>query len=111
MRRGRAILPPSFYKHAQSKRTADHVVATQGPEAARQRVSTGSGPAETLGERMQDFRVHREDAGEESGPLDYSMSIETARLTKLRHALESAIQEREGQASGSPPPGPVSGLT
>jgi YopJ protease family len=108
---GRAILPPSFYKHAQSKKTADHVVATQGSEAARQRVSTGSGPAQTLGERMQDFRVHREDAHDEGGPLDYSMSIETARLTKLRHVLESAVQEREGQAGASTPPGHVSSPT
>jgi YopJ family protease len=108
---GRAILPPSFYKHAQSSRTVARVVETQGPEAARQRVSTGAGQPETVVERVQDFRVHREDADEDGNPLDYSMSIETARLTKLRHVMEAAIQERQGPPGGPVPPTPVSTLT
>ena len=93
---GRAVLPASFYKHAHARSTVDEVVKKQGATAQHQDVSTGSGTSETIGQRVQDYRVTR-DVPEEDSTLSYSMSIETARMTKIRHALETAIEDRESR--------------
>ncbi|KJJ95396.1 hypothetical protein UB44_19970 [Burkholderiaceae bacterium 26] len=78
---GTKVLPPVFYKHAQSSKTVDNFVTHQG-QFQNTNVSTSrSGPRETLQERVKNFRVTR---GEQS----YSMSIEASRMRKIRKAIE-----------------------
>ena len=78
---GTKILPPVFYKHAQSRGTIEDFVKHQ-PDHQNSNVSTSrSGPRETLQERLQNFRVTR-------GKLSYSMSIEASRMRKIRKAIE-----------------------
>lgn len=78
---GTKILPPIFYKHAQSRGTIDDFVKHQ-PHLQNNNVSTSrSGPRETLQERVQNFRVTR-------GERSYSMSIEASRMRKIRKAIE-----------------------
>lgn len=72
------------------------------------------GPAANLaaiGQRLLDFRVHREDPEVQDGSLDYGMSVETSRLTKLRHVIEAATRAREAEAAGRPEPASVSAST
>jgi len=78
---GTKILPPIFYKHAQSRGTIDDFVKHQS-HLQNTNVSTSqSGPRETLQERVQNFRVTR-------GERSYSMSIEASRMRKIRKAIE-----------------------
>ncbi|GKT01747.1 peptidase C55 [Acidovorax sp. SUPP3434] len=77
---GTKFLPAVFFKHAHSRATIAEVIESQ-PELEGKNVSTGrDNPAETLSERVQDFRVTREKS--------YSMSIEASRLRKIRKAIE-----------------------
>ena len=78
---GTKILPPIFYKHAQSRGTIEDFVKHQ-PDHQNSNVSTSrSGPRETLQERAQNFRVTR-------GERSYNMSIEASRMRKIRKAIE-----------------------
>ncbi|MCD5995672.1 hypothetical protein KDX38_18860 [Pseudomonas sp. CDFA 602] len=79
---GTKLLPAVFYKHAESRATIATVLREQ-PAMASKDVSTHrGGPAETLQDRVQAFRVQR-------GDLSYSMSIEASRIRKIREAIES----------------------
>ena len=78
---GTKILPPIFYKHAQSRGTIKDFVTHQA-NLQNNNVSTSrSGPRETLQERVQNFRIAR-------GGKPYSMSIEASRMRKIRKAIE-----------------------
>ena len=77
---GTKILPAVFYKHAESRGTVDTVVKQQ-PGLAHKNVSTSNnGPAETLRERVNAFRIQRD-------ALAYSMSIEASRMHKIQEAI------------------------
>ncbi|WP_122325759.1 YopJ family type III secretion system effector XopJ, partial [Pseudomonas savastanoi] len=81
---GKQVLPAVFYKHAHSRGTVTAVANAQ-PHIANDNVSTNrSSSRETLNERAEAFRVHREGGD----PENYSMSIESSRARKIRKALE-----------------------
>ena len=78
---GTKILPPIFFKHAQSPETVEDFAKHQA-DLQNHNVSTcRSGPPETLQERTQNFRITR-------GERSYSMSIEASRMRKIRKAIE-----------------------
>ncbi|ATA26360.1 hypothetical protein BIY26_03030 [Brenneria goodwinii] len=80
---GKEILPAIFFKHSHSRAIINEVLDAQ-PDLSDRNVSTNrESPHETLSERVQAFRVHRED-------LSYSMSIEASRMRKIRKAIENA---------------------
>lgn len=74
---GTKILPPLFYKHTQSRS-----VLKEQPGAEDKDVSTSvrDRKSETLGERIKEFAVERDERC-------YSASIETFRATKIRTTL------------------------
>ncbi|MCC8913262.1 hypothetical protein LOF27_07695 [Xanthomonas euvesicatoria] len=74
---GMELLPASFYKHAHAKSTLGEL------ESVRPGISSSSlGEGESLEDRMESFRVNREERS-------YSSSIELSRARKIRKAIES----------------------
>ncbi|WP_115048255.1 YopJ family acetyltransferase [Xanthomonas arboricola] len=74
---GMELLPASFYKHAHANSTLEEL------ESLRPGISSSSlGEGESLEDRMESFRVNREERS-------YSSSIELSRARKIRKAIES----------------------
>lgn len=80
---GLNILPPTFYKHTQSRETVAQLDRLQSG-AKDTDVSSGRAQAqvESLEDRLENFRLERD--GESR-----TISIEASRARKIRHVLES----------------------
>ncbi|MFD2300717.1 YopJ family acetyltransferase [Paracidovorax citrulli] len=86
---GTKLLPPLFYKHTQSRSVLQDLDKDQpGSEEKDVSTSVRDRKSETLGERIREFAVERDERR-------YSASIETFRATKIRTTLS-----RMGRRSG-----------
>ncbi|MHC6157716.1 YopJ family acetyltransferase [Bradyrhizobium elkanii] len=84
---GKKVLPALFYKHSHSGNVIEEAASNRlGFKDEDVSTSSRAPKSESLAERRDAFAVQR-------GPLNYSASIETARATKIRKALDSMLYD------------------